>query len=79
MLSSRHFPGPGPVTVKSRSIVAALAGVAKVPARIMLMALAEITLLSDVFILRLLFNTGVMMRFKAAALMCSLLGRQILV
>ena len=65
--------------MKSRSIVAALAGVAKAPARIMLMALAESTLLSDVFILRLLFNTGVMMGFKAAALRCSLLGRQILV
>lgn len=44
--------------MKSRSIVAALAGVAKVPARIMLMALAESTLLSDVFILRLLLILG---------------------
>ena len=67
------------MTVKSRSIVVALAGGAKVPARIMLMALAESTLLSDVFILRLLFNTGVMTGFKAASLRCSLLGRQILV
>lgn len=47
-----HHPSPGLVTVKSRSIVAALAGGAKVPARIMPMAPAESTPLSEVFIVQ---------------------------
>jgi len=55
MLSSRHFPGPGPVTVKSRSITAALAGVAKVLASIIPMALAVSVPLNDELIVESLF------------------------